>query len=287
MKCINVAFAVLLSCSLPLAQTGTASKVLIPIIVTDSHQRPVGGLTSSSLVIREHKTLIAEVGLLRGVDLPLELGVVIDTSNSERGSGLGDILSAAKDFINRAIGRPEDRIFFLTFGTTSETTPRLTKEQIAGLSLNLKISGQTALYDSVALACSERMGPRDWKKPTRRVLVVISDGEDTLSHITRLQATSDTLKSGVVLFTVSTRDSGSPSRGDRIMENWAERTGGKFFLGGYDAQKSFGKILELMNAMYYASYAPPSSTHNVHEIDVRSAPHENFDISYPREYVWP
>src|SRR5206468_11119621 len=69
------------------AENGASPKVLILLIVTDSHQRLVSGLTPASLLIREQKTLVTEVSLLHGADLPLELGLVIDTSSSAQNDG--------------------------------------------------------------------------------------------------------------------------------------------------------------------------------------------------------
>ena len=285
----GTAILALLLGTLASAENGASPKVLIPLIVTDSHQRLVSGLTPASLLIREQKTLVTEVSLLHGADLPLELGLVIDTSSSAQNDGnFKEILGGAKDFVNDIVRGPEDRIFFLTFATKTEATGWLKKEQLGGVSLNVKMGGGTALYDSVAIACRERMGARDWNKPTRRVLIVISDGDDNLSHITRDDAASEALKSGVVMFTLSTRMSGNRVRGERILEYWARVTGGEFFtsLTRKEIPKVFARIKEMSDGMYYASYVPPASNNRVHEIEVKPAPKGKLEVSYPRRYVW-
>jgi len=285
----GTAILALLLGTLASAENGASPKVLIPLIVTDSHQRLVSGLTPASLLIREQKTLVTEVSLLHGADLPLELGLVIDTSSSAQNDGnFKEILGGAKDFVNDIVRGPEDRIFFLTFATKTEATGWLKNEQLGGVSLNVKMGGGTALYDSVAIACRERMGARDWNKPTRRVLIVISDGDDNLSHITRDDAASEALKSGVVMFTLSTRMSGNRVRGERILEYWARVTGGEFFtsLTRKEIPKVFARIKEMSDGMYYASYVPPASNNRVHEIEVKPAPKGKLEVSYPRRYVW-
>ncbi len=289
MRWAGTAILALLLGTLASAENGASPKVLIPLIVTDSHQRLVSGLTPASLLIREQKTLVTEVSLLHGADLPLELGLVIDTSSSAQNDGnFKEILGGAKDFVNDIVRGPEDRIFFLTFATKTEATGWLKKEQLGGVSLNVKMGGGTALYDSVAIACRERMGARDWNKPTRRVLIVISDGDDNLSHITRDDAASEALKSGVVMFTLSTRMSGNRVRGERILEYWARVTGGEFFtsLTRKEIPKVFARIKEMSDGMYYASYVPPASNNRVHEIEVKPAPKGKLEVSYPRRYVW-
>jgi VWFA-related protein len=289
MRWAGTAILALLLGTLASAENGASPKVLIPLIVTDSHQRLVSGLTPASLLISEQKTLVTEVSLLHGPDLPLELGLVIDTSSSAQNDGnFKEILGGAKDFVNDIVRGPEDRIFFLTFATKTEATGWLKKEQLGGVSLNVKMGGGTVLYDSVAIACRERMGARDWNKPTRRVLIVISDGDDNLSHITRDDAASEALKSGVVMFTLSTRMSGNRVRGERILEYWARVTGGEFFtsLTRKEIPKVFARIKEMSDGMYYASYVPPASNNRVHEIEVKPAPKGKLEVSYPRRYVW-
>ena len=289
MRWAGTAILALLLGTLASAENGASPKVLIPLIVTDSHQRLVSGLTPASLLISEQKTLVTEVSLLHGADLPLELGLVIDTSSSAQNDGnFKEILGGAKDFVNDIVRGPEDRIFFLTFATKTEATGWLKKEQLGGVSLNVKMGGGTALYDSVAIACRERMGARDWNKPTRRVLIVISDGDDNLSHITRDDAASEALQSGVVMFTLSTRMSGNRVRGERILEYWARVTGGEFFtsLTRKEIPKVFARIKEMSDGMYYASYVPPASNNRVHEIEVKPAPKGKLEVSYPRRYVW-
>jgi len=115
----------------------------------------------------------------------MELGVLIDASGSQRSADLNEILNAAKQFVGESIRGPEDRVFFLTFNATAQATEWLKREQLQSATVEIKIGGGTALYDALAMACKQRMGPRDWKKPARRILVLISDGEDNASHITR------------------------------------------------------------------------------------------------------
>lgn len=283
------AVLVLLLGTLALAQGGAAPKTLIPLIVKDSHHRLVGELTPASLVITERKTPVTEVSLLNGSDLPLELGVVIDTSSSvEHNSSFKGIVEGAKNFVNDVVRGSEDRIFFLTFATKTEATGWLKKEQLTGVSIELKMGGGTALYDSVAVACKERMGPQEWDHPRRRLLVVISDGHDNLSHITRDEAASEALKSGVVMFTLSTGLPGRRDKGDRVLENWAGVTGGEFFFGltGKEIPKAFARIKEISNGMYYASYVPPATGNRLHEVEVKSGQKEKLEISYPKKYFW-
>jgi len=262
--------------------------VAIPLMASDSHHRPIS-LTVESLVITDQKTPVTGASLVRGVDLPMELGLLIDDSNSQRSSELNDILKAAKQFVSDSIRGSEDRVFLLDFDSTPRATEWLTREQSQTTDLKLRIGGATALYDALAMACKERLGPRDWRKPTRRVLVLISDGEDNQSHITRDEATSEVLRVGAVVFTINTELSGMAYRGAKVMDTLAEETGGEPFsqVGRADAPKVFATIKAILDGMYYLRYVPPDVSKNaLHEVEVKRAPKERFKLSYARRYLW-
>jgi len=270
------------------AQESAAPMVAIPLIATDSHHR-TNSVTVESLVISDQKTLVTGASLVRGVDLPVELGVLIDASGSQRSADLNDMLKAAKQFVGEVIRGPEDRIFFLQFETTPHATEWLTREDLQSATVQIRLGGGTALYDALAVACKERLGLRNWRKPSRRILVLISDGQDNVSHITHDEAVSEALRSGAVIFSIDTDLSGMERRGLKIMQNLADVTGGESFsqVGGHDVPKVFTSIRNMIDGMYYLRYAPPDASKGlVHEIEVKRASKEKFKLSYARKYLW-
>jgi hypothetical protein len=141
MKLAAIVLLALLTVTWVWAQDVTATKVLVPLVVTDHHHRPVSGLTPSSLVITEGKTPVTQVSLMNAGSLPLELGLLIDTSNSEHNGNFQEITAGAKAFVNNVVRGPEDRIFFLTFAIESQATGWLRKDQLAGISINVRLGG--------------------------------------------------------------------------------------------------------------------------------------------------
>jgi len=135
-------------------------RATISLIVHGSHDMPAS-ITTESLVIKDGKSLVSGASLLRGADLPLELGILIDNSNSQRGAHLDDIIKEAKQLADSLIRGPDDRAFFLTFDVESHATNWLNKEDLKGVTFKLGIGGGTALYDAINVACTQRMGPRD------------------------------------------------------------------------------------------------------------------------------
>lgn len=273
------------------AQESPAPRVAIPLIANDSHHRPII-VTLESLVITDQKTPVTGARLLRGADLPLELGMLVDASGSQRASHLDDFVSASKHLADEIIHGPEDRVFFLSFSINARASAWLNKEQLQGTTAKVEIGGGTALYDALGMACKQRMGPRDWRKPTRRVLVLISDGDDNLSHITRDDAAAEALKAGVVIFTINPKSSFVSFNGDhgeKVMEDFSKLTGGESFsrLSRQDIPKAFASIKELIDGLYYLSYVPPDAAKSaVHAIEVKPAPKKKFELSYARKYLW-
>ena len=269
------------------AQESVAPKTAIPLIASDSHHRPTS-VPVDSLLITDQQIAVTGANLVRAADLPVELGVLIDASGSQRSADLANILKAAKQFVSEVILGPNDRVFILQFAATPQATGWLTREQLQTVNVKVSLGGGTALYDAVAMACKERMGPTDRQRPTRRILVLISDGQDNQSHITREAAASEALRAGAVMFTMDT-SLVYMHYGAKAMETLAELTGGESFheVGRQEITKVFFSIKEMINAMYYLTYVPPKSSKSaVHKVEVRPARKEKFKLSYAREYFW-
>jgi Ca-activated chloride channel family protein len=272
----------------PAVGQDSSPHVAVPLIAFGAHHRPTS-VSSQSLLITDQKIAVSGVDLVPGTDLPLELGVLIDTSNSRRGSNFGETLKALNQFVSETMRSPEDRVFLLTFQATPQMTEWLKKDQLQKTTVQVGVGGGTALYDSLAIACQQRLGPRDWTKPTRRILVLVSDGDDNQSRTTRGEAVSEALKSGAVIFTIDTLQIGVVSKGDKIMADFAELTGGESFdgVGRQEIPKVFGSIQELINRIYYLRYVPPSTPNKaLHEVEVKPAPTEKLKLSYARKYFW-
>jgi len=220
----------------------------------------------------------------------LKLGLLIDTSNSQRSADLNEVLKAANQFASEAIHGDDDRVFILPFATFSQATDWLTREQLPKIQLKLKLGGATALYDAVAAACKGRMGLIAQERPAaRRVLVLVSDGDDNQSHITLEAAASEALRSGTVIFTINTDLTGMPHKGSKALKVLAEMTGGESFneVGGREIPKVFDAIQQMLGGMYYLTFVPPDpSRGGFHEIEVQRASKEKFKLSYARKYFW-
>lgn len=170
----------------------------------------------------------------------------------------------------------------------SKSTPWLKAEDLASLPTKVTGNGGTALYDAILAACNDRMGAPDWNKLTRRVLVVISDGDHNLSHVTRESAAVAAVSSGTMTFSFGASKSGfssTPSpRGDKVMGDFAKWTDGDLFSisSQKDLSKALEKVLGLMNGMYLVTYTPSGGSSRPAELVIKSATKEKLNISYPK-----
>ena len=263
----------------PAQEQSPRAEVLLPLVAVDHRGQPVSDLRPESLVVWDGKTQVSSgVKLIPGTNLPLRLGILIDTSNSQRDNDLYKAgVTSMKDFVNQIIRLNEDRVFFERFSTTAEATPLLSKQQLSGISFPLQVGGATVLYDAIALACSDRIGKPDSRTPMRRVLIILSDGADNQSHITRAKAEAFPVSFGEL-------------KGDAVLNHFAKASGGTAYtgLGQQDMAKVFGQIREQIESMYYVAFVPPATPSNddVHKVDVHPAKGLKMEFRMPKFYAW-
>jgi len=215
----------------------------------------------------------------RQTDLPLRVGLLLDTSNSIR-SRLKFEQDAAIDFLYSVIRRDKDQAFLMTI----EDDPQLVQSATSDLNrvrdtiLRQRAGGATALYDAIYKASEEMLKlplPTGSRLDLRRVLVVISDGDDTLSRHSRSEALDMAQRAGIVIYTISTStewivtDNNSRAAqtaqrkylktdGDKVLEIFANDSGGRAFFPYLldDLAQSFAAIGDELRSQYSLAYMP-------------------------------
>ena len=230
--------------------------VNIFVNVTDKNGALVGGLTRDDFAVYEDGRPQQIAVFERQSELPLNLTLAIDTSGSVR-KDMSEEAAAARRFAH-AILRPQDKMSVLQFATVvRELTPFTNKvAQIdRGLS-GLHGDWATALYDAICFG-SEKLGGN----PGRKVLVVISDGDDTAKNSTYAQALEAALRNEVMIYSLIDvpieASAGRDLGGEHALITIAEQTGGKYFYvsdGGLD--KAFAKVSDDLRTQYVLGYYP-------------------------------
>jgi len=123
---------------------------------------------------------------------------------------------------------------------------------------SLRNGGGTAMYDAIYRACREKLSKDRGDHPVRRAIIVISDGEDNQSEVTKAMALEMAQRAEVIIYAISTDDSGLILRGDKAMQQIADATGGRAFFPFKmkDIKNSFAAIEDELRSQYVVSYKP-------------------------------
>ena len=209
----------------------------------------------------------------RESNLPLRIGVILDTSNSIRTRFTFE-QEAAIEFLRGVLAQENDRAFLVSFDTRAELIVDYTNdvEALAAGVRKLRAGGGTALYDAIYYACRDKLPEDQPKEQFRRALVVIGDGEDNRSTVTREDALEMAHKAESVVYTISTNRSGRAEHGDRTLRRFATETGGISFhpFQARDLQQSFANIANELRHQYFILYSPSEFTNDgsFHTVEV-------------------
>jgi VWFA-related protein len=239
--------------------------------VTDRSGRLVRDLGVEEFAVREdgRPQTITKFELVE--DLPLTLGLALDTSGSMAAS-LGEAQRAAVGFLE-AILTPRDQAFALTFAEKPLLVMPRTSDAgaVAEALADLRALGWTSLHDAVVHALYYFRGTRG-----RRALVLLSDGEDTASAIPWRDALEYARRSGVAIYTIGLdlRSFGFPDVRDRLKTLAAETGGRAFFIAKAEELAAvYEEIERELRSQYLVAYASDRQDHDAGfrtvEVEVR------------------
>jgi VWFA-related protein len=240
----------------------SVDEVALFFTATD-HGKSVTGLTGADIAIQDdRKPPTAIMGFRNEAQLPLRLGLVIDTSDSI-GTRFSFEQRAAINFLQKAVTDQNDLAFVVGVANSVLVVQDFTSDQkkIAHAIDQLVPSGGTALWDAVGFAADKLASHRE-EHPVAKILVVISDGEDNSSNIALKDAIKRAQQGEVAVYTVSTRDyeheEASALLGDHALRTLAELTGGATFTPGsvHRLNGSLGDLQQVLRGRYLISYKP-------------------------------
>jgi VWFA-related protein len=235
-------------------------EVNVLFIATDRHGKFVRNLSQKDFsILDDNKPVESILNFRRETDLPIEMGLLIDVSGSVQGRFAFE-KEAATGFLRHIIRPGYDRAFVLAFNKDSHITQDFTDQVplLAAGVQRLSNGGGTALYDAIYKACKEKLLREHSDHPIRKAVVVLSDGEDNQSEHSRAQAIEMAQRAEVLIYAISTDDSGLILRGDRVLEELATATGGRAFFPFKmkEITHSFAAIEEELRSQYAVSYKP-------------------------------
>lgn len=250
-------------------------RVRLPITVVDKKGQFVSGLTQGDFLVLEDKLPqnIETFSDDLGQSSQLYVAVLMDTSPSTAGK-LKFEQESAMNFIQTVVRPRKDRVLFATFDheitLKQDFTDKLDLLDRAVFGVK-KLGTQTALYDAVWQFCDEKLR----SVSGRRVLVVITDGEDTYSRADLRDAIDIAQRTETTVFAISTKAGLAGAvpgvqmgevhnRADNNLVKLAEETGGMaFFTGDMLAlERSFTKINKELRAQYLVTYKPTNDRYD-------------------------
>jgi Ca-activated chloride channel homolog len=235
-------------------------EVNVVFTVTDKHGKFVKDLKKEDFkVIDDNKPATQILSFSTETNLPLRVGLLIDASNSIRDRFRFE-QEAATEFLNQIIRPKSDRAFVIGFDTTAEITQDFTDntEYLSRGVRMLRPGGGTAMYDALYFACRDKLLKAGGTAPVRKAIILISDGNDNQSRVTREEAIEMAQKAEVIVYTISTNISGVKERGDRVLERISDATGGRAFFPFkiQDVADAFSAIQDELRSQYALAYKP-------------------------------
>ena len=236
------------------------NEVRVIFTVTDKHGHYIKDLKKTDFRVIDDRKPAVEIRSFRSeTDLPLQVGLLVDASNSVRDRFKFE-QEAAIEFLNSMIRPKSDKAFVVGFDATPEVTQDFTDntEFLSHGVRELRAGGGTAMYDALYYACRDKLLKQEQTGPVRRAIILLSDGEDNLSHVTREEAIEMAERAEVIVYTISTNISGMKAKGDKVLERIAEATGGRAFFPFQirDVSDAFLSIQDELRSQYAMAYKP-------------------------------
>ncbi len=198
-------------------------------------------------------------------DLPLSIGLLVDTSNSVK-LKLPFEKEAGEDFIATVTTyRKKDKILVASFDSDVELHQDFTDNQelLTNRLRKLKAGGYTKLYDGVYRVIEEKLANLQGSD-ARRIIVILSDGDDTASEHTLRDAIEMAQRYDVTIFGISTKNFRGIASGmvenadDKELRRLCEETGGQVFLPSQKTElfRSFSEVALDLRQEYVLFYTP-------------------------------
>jgi len=299
----------------PPQQSGQVIPIVVNLVdvlftVLNRRNKLVPELAKSDFKIWDDKAPQEIRYFSKQTDLPLRIGMLLDTSNSIR-DRIKFEQDASVNFLFSVLRHNKDEAFVMTFDDEPQILQGFTgdagalRDQIT----KTRAGGGTAIYDAVYEACVKELShpprpPGDQPDVVRRVMILISDGEDNLSTHTRAEAIEMAQRTSVVIYTISTStqwvslSQTDPNKmgdrkyhltdGDKILQELAEETGGRAFFPYHvdDLDQSFQDIGDELRNQYSIAYLPTNYVLDgrYHKIRIEVPEHKGYQVRARRGY---
>ena len=236
-----------------------ANEVDLVFTVTDKNGKFITGLNQSSFgLLDNHMPPEAVLHFYQQTNLPLRVGIMLDTSSSIRQRFQFEQDSAIT-FLLQVLHR-NDRAFVEGFDVQTDMEQGFSNniDLLSQGIHKLRPGGGTAMYDALYSACKDQMLTLRESSVVRKAIVLVSDGDDNYSHALETDAIKECQRADTIVYAISTDVSPSRGKGDEVLRRIAEMTGGQAFypIKSEDVALGFISIQEELRSQYLLEYRP-------------------------------
>ena len=248
-------------------------EVRLQFTVADQQGRVVRDLSSGDVRVFDDQAPVPRFSEFeRDDNLPLQIGLLIDTSDSVK-RVLPEEKAAAARFLDRIMRPQTDSAFVIAFGGDFKVwqAPTQDRQALVDAITRLQQPGWgTRFYDALFAACSGQFVDNSKGKLVQRALVVLSDGDDTDSLRSLQDVIALALRSEVQIYSLTIRSGKAADAGDGVLERLAKESGGRVYFArsSKDLDGAFAQIEQDLRTQYYVSFPAQQATPGFHSLRV-------------------
>ncbi len=272
--------------------TRTVPEVSLEFTVADEQGRLVRDLAAKDIRVLDNQVPVEHFSdFAREENLPLRLGIVLDTSDSVM-RVLAEEKAAALNFLNRIMRPQSDRAFVMAFGADIHIWQTSTADRahlIDAVGHLHQPGWGTRFYDALYAACNEYLSYPDQSSLVHRAIVVLSDGADTQSFHDLRDVVAIAQRGEVQIYAVALHGKKQAPRSDAVLQRLAEQTGGRFYVAqsSKELEGRFAEIEQDLRTQYYVSFPPQPVTPGLHALEVQVRTPQKMRIHARQGYYAP
>lgn len=267
-----------------------ATEVRMTFSTTDRNNRVIGTVQPHDFAIVDQDMVVRDFrSFARSEYTRLDVALLVDASESITPQYRQEIASAVQ-IIAGASGIPDESFSVLSF---RDLKPAVICEKNCRDLMNadeqfpvMKSGGLTPLYDSIVFA-ARRLGRGDDSREAKRILILFSDGDDTISLSSYEDALDAAVENDVAIYTVDTSSRPHNVRGSMALRAVSANTGGRYFPIEAGTAKVVDAILEDFHATYTVAYKLPTRAAGFHQVRILPTHDLGLQFHCRRGYYYP
>jgi len=233
----------------------SGSKVQV-YVTAFSKDGPPLTLTSQDILVSVNKKPARVLDVRPAKGDPLLFALLVDISKSD-----GQEAKLIRDLANQlfqalAVNRNQGYLVLFNDNILISQMP-MSPQHVDSDLATVKFERSTALYDAIQQTCTYKLGSAQNPNSPRRVIVIVSDGEDNSSHVSHTQAEETAQKQGVTIFPVliPSTYTGPASRGAERMSDFSRTTGGRLVKGN-NVQDAVTSLVSALEEQWVVAFVP-------------------------------